>query len=102
MKIDTIKAKLKRKWTLKREIKAQTSNLETLGSEHHSYKPTLEAIEKCSEIRNKKNESRAKILKDIGTLALFGFVALTAYKIDKDEDIPRNKNSMSLFKMFKL
>ena len=93
----------RKRWTINKERKAQIENAKTLSVGDELYKPTLDAIEQTTKIRNSRIEVGLKALQVVGTLAIGCFVAKAAYSIDKSDEIATNKNSMGVFsKIFKL
>ena len=102
MKLKNVKKKFKRRWTLKREIRAQEDILESLGTNHHLYGPALDSIKTCTEIRARRAETRAKVFQAVGTVGLTALALFAAYKVDKSDDLLRNKQSLGVFnKIFK-
>lgn len=95
--------KHRKHWTLRKEKRAQMENAKTLGVDDKTYKPTLDAVEQMTKIRNMNWDIFLKGLQIVGTLALGGLVAKAAYGVDKSDEILKNKNSMGLFgKVFRL
>lgn len=92
----------RKRWSINKERKAQIENAKTLSVGDELYKPTLDAIEQTTKVRNTKIELGLKALQVVGTLVIGGFVAKAAYSIDKSDEILQNKNSMGFFgKIFK-
>lgn len=91
----------KKHWTLRKELKQGIDSLKGLAPTDESYKPTLDAIEQISKLKYENRKTVASIAKDIGTLLVLGFVAVVAYSIDRSDEIPRNKASQGVLKMFR-
>jgi hypothetical protein len=99
---EVVKKKFKRRWTLKREMKKQEELLEVGDPIDPAYTATLDSIQKCTEIRSKRAETRAKVFQAVGTVGL-GLAALfAAYSMDKSDNILQHKQSLNVFnKIFK-
>ena len=102
MKLDNVRKKLQGRWTLKRETKRQEELLKAAEAKDDTYKSALDSIQKCTEIRARRAETRAKVFQAVGTVGLTALALFAAYKVDKSDDLLRNKQSLGVFnKIFK-